>query len=95
MQSWDEMLVNAKNKRRSKPKDHVRSSPSKKKKKKITVEIRYMGEDGDDPFWPWSDYYGEGGRKCSKYPTLKAAEMAVKTLNKQNDRFEYRIKKDD
>ena len=94
MQSWDEILVNAKNKRRSKPRDHVRNSPSKKKKK-ITVETRYIGKDSDDTFWLWSDYYSRDWRKYSKYPTLKAAEMAVKTLNKQNDRFEYRIKKDD
>jgi len=93
MKSYKELGIDAKNKRRAKPSGTIHRKPAKKTKR-IRIQHRYVGPNEGairmfNPDWfskDWTNWY-------TKYPTIKAAEQAVKTMNRKDQgTWEYRIK---
>ena len=90
------MSIDAKNKRRAKPSGKIHNKPAKKSKR-IRVQHRYIGPDeGALGMFMWSGYNKEWENWYTKYPNIKAAEQAVKTMNRKDlGNWEYRIKPDE
>ena len=93
MKSYKELGIEAKNRRRAKPSGTIHNKPAKKVKR-IRIQHRYVGSNEGGPFFYSPDWFNKEWQNWyTKYPNIKAAEQAVKTMNrKDTGNWEYRIK---
>ena len=89
------MSQDAKNRRRAKPSGKIHSKAAKKSKR-VCVQHRYIGPNEGAHLMFMSGWYSGEWQNWSNYPNIKAAEQAVKTMNrKDSGNREYRIKPDE